>query len=351
MSSVTRVELPLPDDFHVHLRDGDAMASLANRPTYYKRFLVMPNLSPDPVTTTEKAMAYKERISKNLPKDSKLELLMTLYLTNSTTPEEIEKASKSGIIYACKLYPAGATTNSSYGVTDFHSLYPVFSKMEEVGMHLCIHGEIPDNSLDIFDREHEFIQTILLPLLEAFPRLSITMEHITTKEAVDIILNHNNGNLYGSITPQHLMYTRNDLLVGGIKPHLYCLPILKTKVDREALIRAIQSGSKYFYLGTDSAPHAINKKETKCGCAGCFTSPISMSLYTTIFEEHNCLDNLKAFCCENGADCFKVPRNQGKIVLTKEEWACPENYIFGDSIVVPLEAGKKLSWKITVEEN
>ena len=266
-------------------------------------------------------------------------------MTNDTTPEEIEKAVESKIIYACKLYPAGATTNSSYGVTDIKRLYPVFQKMSDLKLNLCIHGEIPDPELDIFDREHTFIETVLKPLVNDFPDLRITMEHVTTKEAVDFILSHEK-NVYGSITPQHLMYTRNDLLVGGIKPHLYCLPILKTKVDREALIRAIQSKSKHFYLGTDSAPHPINKKEAPCGCAGCFTMPISLPLYIEIFQEHNCLDNLQAFCCENGADCFRLPRNTGKLIAKKEPWVCPTRYEFGDSEVVPLEAGKTIQWKV-----
>ncbi|KNB44043.1 dihydroorotase [Blastocystis sp. subtype 4] len=332
-----------PDDFHVHLRDGNSMVSLAQVSTIYKRFLVMPNIMPEPVTTVEKAIAYKKRIESSLPSGSDLQLLMTLYLTDRTTPEEIERARESGLVYACKYYPAGATTNSDKGVTDIHNVYPVLRKMAELHMPLCIHSEATDPSIDIFDREAAFVESTLKPLHADLPDLKIIMEHITTKQGVDFVLN-GGPNVGGTITPQHLMYNRNNLLVGGLKPHFYCLPILKREEHRQALLEAVKSGCNRLFLGTDSAPHARENKECKKGCAGCFSEFISLELYA---EKHlhrkMCIDKMSLR--ENGADFYGLPRNEEYVELREEEWSVPMNYEFGDSVVVPLKAGEKLKWK------
>ncbi|KAK8813710.1 hypothetical protein WA556_000283 [Blastocystis sp. ATCC 50177/Nand II] len=342
--SATRLRIRRPDDFHVHLRDGKSMVSLARVNPVYKRFLVMPNVMPNPITTVDRAIAYKKRIEAEFAPDNDLQLLMTLYLTDHTTPEEIVKAKESGIVYACKYYPAGATTNSENGVTDIHNVYDVLKKMAELKMPLCIHGEATDPSIDIFDREAYFVEHTLIPLHADLPDLKIIMEHITTKQGVEFVLN-GGENIGGTITPQHLMYNRNQLLVGGIKPHFYCLPILKREEHRQALLAAVRSGCKRLFLGTDSAPHAKERKECEKGCAGCFSEFLSIELYAEIFEANGCLDKLEAFASENGADFYGLPRNEDFIELEKKEWTVPENYTLGDSVVVPLKAGEVLKWK------
>jgi dihydroorotase len=307
----------------------------------------MPNLQP-PVTTTEAALSYREHILNSLPATlphGKFEPLMTLYLTDNTTPEEIRKAHTTGYIKACKYYPAGATTNSDAGVTDVKKTYPALHAMAEVGMVLCIHSEVSTPGIDIFDREPVFIEEIIKPLVADVPNLKIAMEHISTKEAVEYVLSAP-SNVKATITCHHLLYNRNALLVGGIKPHFYCLPILKREVHREALLKAATSGSDKFFLGTDSAPHTIDRKQSACGCAGIYTAHAAVQLYAEAFESAGALDKLEAFCSFHGADFYGLPRNDGKIVLEKKSWAVPEKYGFGTGELVPLRAGETVLWSI-----
>lgn len=345
----TKLTITLPDDFHHHFRDGPATANVLEHATQqFGRAIAMPNLVP-PVTTTDMALNYRDRLLSSLPKTlphGSFEPLMTLYLTDNTTAEEIMKAHATGYVKACKYYPAGATTNSDAGVTDVKKTYPALRAMEEVGMVLCIHSEVSTPGIDIFDREPTFIEQIIKPLVQDMPNLKIVMEHISTKEAVDYVLSAPD-NVKASITCHHLLYNRNALLVGGIKPHFYCLPILKREVHREALLNAATSGSNKFFLGTDSAPHAIEKKETACGCAGMYTAHAALQLYAEAFESVGALDKLEAFCSFNGADHYGLPRNTKSIVLVKKAWTVPEKYAFGASVLRPLRAGETVSWSIT----
>lgn len=307
----------------------------------------MPNLKP-PVTTTERALKYREHLLSSLPRHlphGSFEPLMTLYLTDNTTPEEIHKAHATGYIKACKYYPAGATTNSDAGVTDVKKTYPALRAMAEVGMILCIHSEVSTPTIDIFDREPVFINEIIKPLVGEFPTLQIVMEHISTKEAVEYVMGAPE-NVKASITCHHLLYNRNALLVGGIKPHFYCLPILKRETHREALLSAATSGSSKFLLGTDSAPHAIEAKESSCGCAGVYTAHAALQLYAEAFEAAGALDKLEGFCSFHGADHYGLPRNTKKIVLEKKAWTVPDRYAFGASVLRPLRAGETISWSI-----
>lgn len=335
--------LTRPDDWHVHLRDGDILnAVLPATARQFARAIVMPNLSP-PVTNTALALAYRERILVARG-DSGFEPLMTLYLTDLTGPEEIVRAKAAGIV-ACKLYPAGATTNSAAGVTDVKRLYPVFAAMAEQGLLLLVHGEITDPETDIFDREKAFIDRVMAPIRQAFPQLSIVFEHITTAEAVDFVRDCSER-VGATITPQHLLFNRNDMLVGGIRPHYYCLPILKRRSHQEALQQAAVSGDSRFFLGTDSAPHVSHLKESACGCAGCYSAWSAIEFYAEAFERLGALDKLEAFASFHGADFYGLPRNQDRITLIREPWDLPARLPLGTSEIVPLGAGSRLNWRL-----
>jgi len=332
-----------PDDWHLHLRDDALMASvLPDTARQFARAIVMPNLRP-PVTTTEQAVAYRERIMKALLAGMKFQPLMTLYLTDNTTAEEIRKAKASGIVHAVKLYPAGATTNSDAGVTDIRKCYPALEEMQKQGMPLLVHGEVTDAYTDIFDREAVFIVRVLQPLLKDLPGLRVVFEHITTADAAQFVAEAKD-NIAATITAHHLLYNRNAMLVGGIRPHFYCLPVLKRETHREALVKAATSGSKKFFLGTDSAPHAQHTKENACGCAGCYSAHAALELYAEAFEAAGALDKLEGFASFYGADYYGLPRNTAKVTLRKEEWEMPHTVEFGGSKLVPLRAGEKLKW-------
>ena len=335
-----------PDDWHVHLRDGAELKNtVAHTARYFGRAIVMPNLSPA-VTTTEAALAYRQRILDQIPADSTFKPLMTLYLTDNTAPEEITKAKASGQIFGVKLYPAGATTNSESGVTAIENIYPCLETMSELGLPLLIHGEVTQDSIDIFDREKIFIDTILTTICSRFPALKVVLEHITTKQAVEFVSTASD-NVGATITPQHLLYNRNHMLAGGIRPHYYCLPILKRNEHQQALQEIVASGSNKFFLGTDSAPHATNTKESACGCAGCFSAHAALELYAEVFDELNALDKLEAFSSFNGPDFYELPRNTDLITLTKTSWQAPEVYEFADQQVTPLRANEQLLWTVT----
>jgi len=334
-----------PDDWHLHLRDGAEMqAVLADTARRFARAIVMPNLRP-PVTTTELALAYRQRILDALPAGSDFQPLMTLYLTDNTTPEEIARAKASGMIHGVKLYPAGATTNSDSGVTDIVKCHPALEAMQEHDLPLLVHGEVTNPLVDVFDREQVFITRVLAPLLERFPRLRIVFEHITTRQAVDFVKNAP-SNLAATITPHHLLYSRNAMFSGGIRPHMYCLPVLKREDHRWALLTAAASGNPKFFLGTDSAPHARNTKESACGCAGIYTANAALELYTEAFEAAKALDKLEGFASFYGADFYGLPRNEGKVTLVRASWEVPAEVPFGSSTLVPLRAGEKIGWKL-----
>ncbi|GMH11067.1 hypothetical protein Nepgr_012908 [Nepenthes gracilis] len=339
------LSLTRPDDWHLHLRDGDLLEAVApHSARIFGRAIVMPNLRP-PISTTAAAMAYRESILKALPVDSGFSPLMTLYLTDTTSPSEIRLARKSGVVYAAKLYPAGATTNSQDGVTDlFGKCLPVLHEMVEQNMPLLVHGEVTDPNVDIFDREKVFIDTVLRPLIQKLPQLKVVMEHITTKEAVSFIESCCEGTVAATVTPQHLVLNRNSLFQGGLQPHNYCLPVLKRDVHRQAIVSAVTSGSRRYFLGTDSAPHERMRKECPCGCAGVFNAPVALSLYAKIFEEAGALDKLEAFISFNGADFYGLPRNTSKIKLSKTPWKVPECFSFASGDIIPLFAGKTLDW-------
>lgn len=337
--------LTRPDDWHLHLRDGAALAAVVNHTArQFARAIVMPNLQP-PVTTTELALAYRQRILDALDPALQFAPLMTLYLTGSTSASDIEAAAASGVVKACKVYPAGATTNSAAGVTDVKAIYPVFEAMEKAGLVLCLHGEVVDPQTDIFDRESVFIERTLGNLVRDFPGLKIVLEHITTREAAEFVLAAPD-NVAATITPQHIRYNRNHMLVGGIRPHFYCLPIIKRDTHRQKLVEVAISGNPKFFLGTDSAPHARHAKETACGCAGLFSAHAAIELYAEIFEENGALDKLEGFASFYGADFYGLPRNSDTITLQKTEWQVPDSYPFGDAEVVPMKAGESISWKL-----
>ena len=334
-----------PDDWHLHLRDGALMQSvLPDTARQFARAIVMPNLRL-PVTTTEQAQAYRARILAAVPSGMSFEPLMTLYLTDMTTEEEIKKAKANGIVHAVKLYPAGATTNSEAGVTDIHKTYPALEAMQACGMPLLVHGEVTSPDIDIFDREAVFIERVLQPLLKDLPKLRVVFEHITTKDAAQFVVSAPD-NIAATITAHHLLYNRNAMLVGGIRPHYYCLPVLKRETHREALIKAVTSGSKKFFLGTDSAPHAQHTKENACGCAGCYTAHAAIEFYAEAFEQAGALDKLEGFASFYGAEYYGLPRNTQQITLHKEEWVVPETVGFGEHKLVPLRVGGKIKWKL-----
>jgi dihydroorotase len=334
-----------PDDWHLHLRDGSVLADvLPHTAAQFARAIVMPNLKP-PVTTTVMASAYRDRILAALPKGMTFEPLMVLYLTDNTQPDEIRKAVESGFVHGVKLYPAGATTNSDAGVTDLQRCMPALEMMQELGLPLLIHGEVTDAEIDVFDREAVFIDRILQPLRKQLPQLKIVFEHITTQEAVHYVRDAE-GPIAATITAHHLLYNRNAIFKGGVRPHYYCLPILKREIHRRALMQAASSGNPRFFLGTDSAPHPKGLKEHSCGCAGCYTALHAMELYTQAFEEANALDKLEGFASFYGADFYKLPRNKDHITLQKQDWIVPEELVMQNATIVPLDAGTTLAWKL-----
>ena len=339
-----QLTLTRPDDWHIHLRDGAALTRTVGDVAHqFARAIVMPNLVP-PVLNTEQALAYKARIQAARPAGTHLEPLMLLYLTDDTHRAEIAKAKSAGIT-ACKLYPAGATTNSASGVTDLAKIYPVLEAMEKAGMHFLLHGEVTDSAIDIFDREKVFLDRTFSQVVKNFPALKMVLEHITTADAAEFVTAAP-ANVAATITVHHLLYNRNHMLAGGIRPHYYCLPILKRGTHQQALIKAATSGNPKFFLGTDSAPHAKDKKEAACGCAGSYTAYAAIELYAEAFEDANALDKLEAFASHFGADFYGLPRNTEVITLVKKEWQVPETLSFGDQPLVPLRAGETLRWQL-----
>lgn len=332
-----------PDDWHVHLRDGAALAAvLPHTARQFARAIVMPNLKP-PVTTTALALAYRDRIRAARPEGSDFEPLMTLYLTDNTAATELEIASRTESIVGCKLYPSGATTNSDSGVTDVRRLDEALAAMAQFGLVLQVHGEVTADSVDVFELERRFIDEILAPLVERYPTLKVVFEHITTAAAVDFVSRARAG-VGATITPQHLLYNRNEMFRGGIRPHFYCLPILKTESDREALIAAATGDNPRFFLGTDSAPHARHTKENACGCAGMYSAHAALELYAEIFDSRGALSRFEAFASERGPDFYGLPRNETRIEMRRVEWQVPAEYNFGSDVVVPMRAGEKLRW-------
>lgn len=342
---LNQIKLQKPDDWHLHFRDGDILKETVTATArQFQRAIVMPNLVP-PVTNAKLANAYRERIHAARPKGSSFEPLMTLFLTNETTAETIHEAKEQNIT-AAKLYPSGATTNSDAAVDGIKSLYPVFEAMREVGMPLLIHGEVTDGDIDIFDREAAFIDAYLNDIVTQFPELKVVFEHITTKDAADFVSAAPN-NVAATITPQHLLLNRNDMLVGGIKPHNYCLPVLKRNIHQKALRQAATSGSTKFFLGTDSAPHAKHLKESACGCAGCYSAHSALELYATVFDDMNALDKLEGFASHFGADFYGLPRNTETIILKREPWNIPDSVdLENGEQLIPFLAGTKIDWKL-----
>ena len=333
-----------PDDWHLHVRDGAALASVVpHTAAQFGRAIIMPNLRP-PVTTTVQALSYKERIAQAVPAAMAFEPLMTLYLTDVTPPDEIARAAEAGIV-ALKLYPAGATTNSDAGVTDIRKTYKTLEAMQRAGLKLLVHGEVTDSEIDLFDREAVFIDRVMAPLRKDFPELKVVFEHITTKEAAQYVADAD-AHTAATITAHHLLYNRNAIILGGIRPHYYCLPVLKREVHRQALVQAATSGSPKFFLGTDSAPHPAHLKEHPCGCAGCYTALTALELYAEAFEAAGALDKLEGFASFFGADFYGLPRNSGRVTLRKETWTIPDEVAFGEAVVKPLRGGEVLKWRI-----
>lgn len=342
---MSRITITKPDDWHIHLRDGDMLERTVNDvAAWANRAVVMPNLSP-PVKNIADATAYHSRIMAALEGFPQFEPLMTLYLTDSTTPQDIKAAAESKLVCGVKLYPAGATTNSAAGVTGLETLKPTLEAMQSHDLPLLVHGEVTDPDVDIFDREAKFIERTLAPLTDELPELRIILEHITTEDSVNFVAESRPG-VAATITPQHLLFDRNDMLVGGIRPHLFCLPVLKRRQHKEALRRAAISSNPKFFIGTDSAPHTVETKESSCGCAGCYSAHAAVPLYAEVFEEENSLDKLEAFTSHFGADFYGRPRNQETIDLVKVDNLSPESLRFGSSTVVPLRAGELLTWRL-----
>jgi dihydroorotase len=339
-----KLTITRPDDWHLHLRDGAALkAVLPHTARQFARAIIMPNLKP-PVRSVAEAAAYRDRILAAVPEGQQFEPLMTLYLTDNTSPEEIIAAKASQFVKAVKYYPAGATTNSDLGVTDLRKCDRVFEAMEKVDLPLLLHGEVTDHNVDMFDREKVFIDRHLIPLKQRFPGLRVVFEHITTSDAVQYV--RSATNVAATITPQHLLFNRNSLFQGGISPHFYCLPILKREEHRSALLQAATSGDPKFFLGTDSAPHPRNSKESSCGCAGCYSALHAMELYAEAFESVDALDKLEAFASFYGADFYQLPRNREQITLTKTTWLVPDEIPFMESALVPLRAGQEMTWQM-----
>lgn len=341
----TKITLTRPDDWHLHLRDGEGLkAVLPDTAKQFARAIVMPNLRP-PVTTAEAALAYYQRIKQALPAGMVFEPLMTLYLTDNTPASEIAAARQSGVVHAVKLYPAGATTNSDSGVTSLQKCAAALAEMEKQGMPLLIHGEVTDGDVDVFDREKVFIERHLQPLLKDFPGLKVVFEHITTQDAAEFVA-AGPANLAATITAHHLLMNRNAMFTGGIRPHHYCLPVLKRETHRAALVKAATSGSPKFFLGTDSAPHPKSAKEASCGCAGMYTAHAAIELYAEAFEEAGALDKLEGFASFYGPDFYHLPRNTTQVTLHKQSWLVPESIPFADDVLVPLRAGQTVAWKL-----
>lgn len=341
--SLTTLSITRPDDWHLHLRDGEALkTTVAHSARVFARAIVMPNLKP-PVTTVAEALSYRQRIISCIPQGSSFEPLMTLYLTDQLTAQEVQRAHAEECLQAIKFYPAGATTNSEAGVAELECVYPALEKMAEIGLPLLIHGEVTDSKIDIFDRERVFIETVLAPLTQRFPELKIVLEHITTRDAVEFVTGQGE-NIAATITPHHLLLNRNDLLTGGVRPHFYCLPILKRNIHQRALVEAATSGNSKFFLGTDSAPHSIETKETACGCAGIYSAHAALELYAEVFEAAGALDKLEGFASFYGADFYNLPRNQTRITLSKTPSTVPAEFQFGSGRVVPMRANESISW-------
>ncbi|PWW47973.1 dihydroorotase [Melaminivora alkalimesophila] len=343
-STAQTLTLTRPDDWHLHVRDGAPLATVVpHTAAQFARAIIMPNLRP-PVTRTEQALAYRERILAAVPEGVDFEPLMTLYLTDNLPPGEIARARAAGIV-AAKLYPAGATTNSDAGVTDLRKIAPVLEAMQKAGMLLLVHGEVTDAEIDLFDREAVFIERQLIPLRRDFPGLKIVFEHITTREAAQYVAEAGEHTA-ATITAHHLLYNRNAIFTGGIRPHWYCLPVLKRETHRQALVRAATGGSPKFFLGTDSAPHPAHLKEHASGCAGCYTAHAALELYAQAFEAAGALDRLEGFASFHGADFYGLPRNRGTVTLRRESWTPPESYPFGEAALKPLAAGEALAWRV-----
>ncbi|MCG8618069.1 MAG: dihydroorotase [Desulfobacterales bacterium] len=339
------ITITTPVDFHLHVRNGEILkAVMPHTAKEYGAALIMPNLKP-PIVTLASAVAYRDEILEALPSDSTFNPLMSLYFTQNLTSRDVKDAYESGLVKAVKLYPAGATTNSDFGVTDYDGIQGVLETMAEIGMPLLIHGEVTDEAIDIFDREARFIEDILTPIRERVPDLKVVMEHITTKEAVQYVLDADD-HLGATITPHHLLLNRNAIFHGGINPHHYCLPILKREGHRQALVDAATSGNKKFFLGTDSAPHAKGTKECACGCAGIYTAFSSLPLYAEVFEMAGALDKLEGFASHFGADFYGIPRNEGTITLRKADTPIPDSFTIGDDVIVPFRAGGSVSWTV-----
>ena len=334
-----------PDDFHLHLRDGEVLQSTVTQAAkQFRRAIIMPNLKP-PITTTKQATEYRKLILAQLPSNTDFQPLMTLYLTDNTPPEEIVRAKESGIVHGIKLYPAGATTNSDAGVTSLLNCIKTLEEMQKQGIPLLMHGEVTDPDVDIFDREAVFIDKVLIPLRKMLPDLKVVFEHITTKAAAEYVTDAE-GFIGATVTPQHLLFNRNHLLVGGIHPHYYCLPILKREENRQALLKAVTQNNRRFFAGTDSAPHAKGAKENACGCAGCYSASHAIELYATVFEQQNALEHLEWFTAINGPKFYNLAVNRTTITLEKRDWQIPESLPFGSDKVVPLMAGENLTWKL-----
>ena len=333
-----------PDDWHLHVRDGEAMrAVVPHSAAQMGRAIIMPNLKP-PVTTAQMAADYRERILSVLPAGSRFQPLMTLYLTDKLSPADIVAAKAAGVV-ACKLYPAGATTNSDHGVTDIRKIYPTLQAMQREGLILLVHGEVTDPAIDLFDREAAFIDQQLIPLRRDFPELKIVMEHVTTLEAAEYVAASDRF-LAATITPQHLLFNRNAIFMGGIRPHYYCLPVLKRETHRLALVKAATSGSPKFFLGTDSAPHAAHLKEHATGCAGCYSAHAAVEMYAEAFDNAGALDKLEGFASFHGADFYGLPRNTGTLTLRRESWTPPDSFAYGEAQLKPLRAGDALPWRV-----
>jgi dihydroorotase len=344
MTMTNNLTITRPDDWHLHVRDGAALQTVVpHTAAQFGRAIIMPNLKP-PVTTAALALEYKSRILAAVPKGVDFEPLMTLYLTDNLPPEEIVKAKTAGVV-ACKLYPAGATTNSDAGVTDLKKIYPTLAAMQKAGMLLLVHGEVTSSDIDLFDREAAFIDTQLIPLRRDFPELKIVFEHITTKDAADYVMSADRF-MAATLTAHHLLYNRNAIFTGGIRPHYYCLPVLKRETHRVALLHAATSGNAQFFLGTDSAPHPAHLKEHATGCAGCYTAHAAMEMYAEAFDSVGKLAQLEAFASFNGADFYGLPRNKGSLTLKRESWTPPESFQFGEADLKPLRSGEALPWRV-----
>jgi dihydroorotase len=340
------ITLTRPDDWHLHVRDGEALATVVPHTAQrFGRALIMPNLRP-PVTTTEQALAYRDRILAAVPQGVRFEPLMSLYLTDNMSPDEIDRAKASGAIVAAKLYPAGATTNSDAGVTSIDKVYPVLERMEACGIVLCVHGEVTAGDVDVFDRERVFIERVLSPVVRRFPGLKVVFEHITTAEAAQFV-RAAGSHVAATVTAHHLLLNRNAIFAGGIRPHHYCLPILKRETHRQALVEAVTSGNPRFFLGTDSAPHVRSAKESACGCAGCYTAHAGIELYAEVFEAAGALDRLETFASLNGPAFYGLKPNPDRITLQREVWQVPDSYAYlGSDPLVPLRAGESVAWKL-----